>query len=173
MDKFTFRKHLSDASNLLVEFTCQYCYNDISKNFKYRIIPNSRTVEKNDNQLTQNEISILKTWNKYADKLLNTDEITDLLHRENKVPVWINITIYEASADFTIIDLLCSRRIRDDNELYHKGPVMPFHVQVAMPPEHLKIEREGKFDVNWKKHQDGKRKSNALFSKFKNFLKRV
>ncbi len=170
MDKPTFRQHLDEATTMLVDFTNTLCYNDIVNNFKYRITPNSRTVDQDDEHLTDQEISVLKSWNKYENDILTAEQITDLFHHDNKVPVWIDTSIYEAKHNLTVVDLFCSRRLRDDKELYHQGQIMPFHLQVAMPPDHLKIEKNGKFDINWKKKRDDSSKPKTLFARLKKLL---
>ena len=152
---------------MLVDFTKTLCYNEIVHNYKYRITPNSRTVDKDDEHLTDSEIAVLNIWNKYENSFLTADQIVDLFNHDNKVPVWVDMTIYEARQEVTIIDLFCSRRLRDDNELYHQGQIMPFHLQVATPPDHLKVEENGKFDVNWKRQLDDKRTSKTLLTRLK------
>jgi len=170
MDKTTFRQHLDKATTMLVDFTETLCYNDIADNYKYRITPNSRATGKGDEHLTESEIAVLNIWNKYENETLTAGQIVDLFHHDNKVPVWIDITIYEAGQDFTVIDLYCSRRLRDDNDLNHQGQIVPFHLQVAMPPDHLKIKKNDKFDVNWKKRFDDKRKRKTLLARLKDLL---
>ena len=164
MDKVTFRQHLRQATTMLVDFTKTLCYNNIAENCKYRITPNSRTVDTDDGHLTESEITILKIWNKYENNILTAEQIVELFHHDNQVPVWVDTTIYEARQDLTIIDLYCSRRFRGDNKLLHQGQIMPFHLQVAMPPDHLKVEKNGKFDVNWKKRLENKKKSKTLLT---------
>lgn len=171
MDKITFRQHIDEATKLLVDFTKTLCFNDIADNYKYRITPSARTVDKDDDHLNEYEIAVLKIWNTHENKILTTDQIVDLLHHNNTVPVWIDATIYEARKDLTVIDLFCSRRLRNDNELYHQGKIMPFHLQVSTPPDQLKIEKDGKFDVNWKKRLDDKKNSRSLLTKFKELLR--
>lgn len=154
MNKIEFKKHLDEATKMLVEFSKQLCYNDFAENYKYLITPNSRVIDKNDEYLNDKEISVLNEWNKYKNKHLEANQIIDLFNHDDKVPVWIDMSIYEARPNLTVIDLFCSRRLRTDNELYHQGPIMPFHLQVAIPPDHLKVERDGKFDINWQKIRD-------------------
>ena len=38
------------------------------------------------------------------------------------------------------------------------------------PPDHLKIEKNGKFDVNWKKRLDDKKNSKTLFTRLKTLM---
>jgi hypothetical protein len=171
MDKITFRQHLDEATTKLVDFTKTLCYNDIATNYAYRITPNCRLVDAGDTHLTPTEISVLKTWNKYENKTLEAGQIVDLFHHDNKVPVWINMTIYDARKDLTIIDLFCSRRLRSDNALYHQGQIMPFHLQVPMPQDQLKVEKDGKFDINWKKRLDNQKSQTNMLIQFKKLFR--
>lgn len=117
MDKVKFKHHLDEATNRLIDFTKTLCYNGFSDNYKYVITPNSRTVEKNDEHLNEKEISVLKIWNKYEGQLLTANQVVDLFHHDNKVPVWVDSSVYEARPDLTIIDLFCSRRLREESEI--------------------------------------------------------
>lgn len=168
MNKVKFRHHLHEATKLLFELTKTLCYNDLHDNCRYLITPNSRTA---DGHLNEEEIVILKTWNQYEGELLTAKQVIDLLHHDNKVPVWIDMTIYEARRDVTVIDLFCSRRLRDENELMHLE-VPPFHIQVAIPPDDLKAEINGKFDVNWKKKHDENQKPKGILSRLKKLIKK-
>jgi len=44
----------------------------------------------------------------------------------------------------------------------------PFHIQVAVPPDNLKIEVDGRFDINWKKKHDEKQKPKGILNTLKN-----
>ena len=166
MDKEKFRQHLDEATKRLIDFAKTLCHNDFSDNYKYIITPNSRTVAQEDQHLNEMEISVLTTWNKYEGQLLTANQIIDLFHHDNKVPVWINTSVYETRPDLTVIDLFCSRRLREEGELMHPG-LPPFHLQVATPPDNLKVEIDGKFDVNWKKKRDNKRKPKNILTRLK------
>lgn len=155
MDKEKFRRHLDEATKCVIDFTKTLCYNDFSDNYKYIVTPNLRTVAEDDQHLNEKEISILKTWNKYERYLLTANQIVDLFHHDNNVPVWIDMTVYETRSDLTVIDLFCSRRLREEKELMHQG-LHPFHLKVSMPSDNFKNEIDGKFDVNWKKKRDDK-----------------
>ncbi|HPE99516.1 MAG TPA: hypothetical protein PKY63_02505 [Bacteroidales bacterium] len=161
MDKIKFRYHLDEATKQLIVMTKTLCYNDFSDNYNYILTPNLRTVDKDDKHLNEKEISVLNSWNKFEGKLLTATEVVDLFHHDNKVPVWIDMTVYEARPDLTVIDLFCSRRLREEKELMHQG-LHPFHVQVATPPDSLKVEIDGKFDVNWKKKRDDHNKKGGF-----------
>jgi hypothetical protein len=175
MDKSTFQEHLFEASRMLIDFTKQICFNDFSENFKYRISKHAMTLENakeyisTEGQLTFQELSVLRDANNVKNQILTAHQIVDLYNREGKVPIWIDISVYEAQKDATIIDLLCCERLGEDNELYYQGVIMPFHLQVAIPP--FQKMREGeKFDVNWRVLQDIPKKTESLFSKLKHFF---
>jgi hypothetical protein len=149
MDKATFLQHLQTASGMVAAFTREHCYNDLPPEYLYIITPNSRTVEPEDEHLTETEITVLQEWNRQENQHLTAGQVVDLLWQDGKVPVWIDMTITEATAGQTIMDLYCSRRLRDDKDLMH-GPVAPpFHIQVTLPPDYQKGVL---FDVNWKKY---------------------
>lgn len=171
MDKETFKQHLQEASSKTEAFTATFCYNECPGQYRYRITPNSRVVDQGDEHLTGEELAVLQGWNKYENKVLPADQVVDLCWQGGKVPVWIDITVYECRSDYTLFDLFCSRRLRMDDELYYPGPVMPFHIQVVMPPDHLKIEQEGRFDINWKKRLDDRKEQHGITGKIRNFFK--
>jgi hypothetical protein len=128
MDKNTFRQHLEQATALLVNFTRRFCYNELAETYRYIITPNARTIAPDDEHLSQDEIACLHTWNTYENQLLTIEQTVTLLHHGDKAPVWIDMTVWEATPDLTTIDLFCSRRLRNDGELYYQGPIMPFHI---------------------------------------------
>lgn len=171
MDKLTFKRHLYTATDKLVEFTSDLCYNNLAKEYRYIIAPNTRTIDKDDGHLSEKEDFILNKWNQHKGQTLTADQVVELFHNDDKVPVWINMSVYEATEDLTTIDLLTSRRIRCDEELYHQGEITPFHLQVPLPPEHLKIEKGGKFDVNWKKRLDDKKTPKSMLAKVKRLFR--
>ena len=166
MDKVKFKYHLDEATKRLIEFTETLCYNDLKNNYRYLITPNSRTVAKYDEHLNKKDMSVLKTWNEYEGQLLTANQIVELFHHDNKVPVWVDMTVYEARQDMTVIDLFCSRRLREEDELMYPG-LPPFHLQVATPPDSLKVVRDGKFDVNWKKERDDNQKTKGILKRLK------
>lgn len=149
MDKATFYQHLETATQMVINFTRQYCVNELPSAYLYFITPNARTVDLGDEHLTEKERTILQEWNQYEDVPLMADRVVELLHRDGKVPVWIDVTVTATTPNHTFFQLLCSRRIREDKDLMHQPVVPPFHIQVALPPDY---QERVLFDVNWKKH---------------------
>jgi len=152
MDKEKFRQQLDTATKQVIEWTRQICINELVDNYRYILIPSVRTYDKH---LSSKEHQVLTIWNKNANILLNADEVVELLVHDDKVPLWINITVFEAREKITAIELLCSRRLRNDEELYHKQEVPPFHILgPPIPPEISFSKSENdkivKYDLNWK-----------------------
>ena len=169
MDIDIFSRHLDKATNMVVELTKQYCFNELPDQYRYVLTPNVRTVDPNDEHLTKQEIAVLQKWNKQKNLLLTAGQVISLLHHDNRVPVWIDMTIYEARKHVTVIDLFCSRRLRTEQDLMHKPVVPPFHMLVPMPPDY---EEGVRFDINWKKERFGQKWPAKWLKRVKNvFLK--
>jgi hypothetical protein len=171
MDASKFRQHLDKSLVLLLDITKQLCYNEISENFKFIIHPSGREFHDGLNAFEKKNLIKL---NSYADKLLNVDQVVNLLCHGDKVPLWINTTVYESREHLTVIHLLCSRRVRHDNELFYKAvEYPPFNVMVPLPPDPLRKDINGKFDINWKKQLDDRRKPKNFLTRIKQFLASV
>ena len=148
MNKNEFRQRLDFATKQVFELTRQFCINELVDNYRFILVPSARTY---DEHLTSREQDVLAIWNKYENTLLTADEIVDMLVRDSKVPLWINITISESREEVTIIELLCSRRLRNDEELHHNQETPPFHIlSPPMPPEMVFNNSDWKYDLNWK-----------------------
>ena len=167
MKKEKFKSQLEQTTEKLVEFTREYCFNDFSNNYSYIIVPNVRTTDKHLNKL---EITTLKKWNKKKNKRLSFNEVVDLLHNDNKVPLWINISIYESSAEETTLELFCSRRLREEKELMHLNQIPPFNLQVPLTTSYFVRDKKEKFDVNWRKELVEK-KNESFIERIKRLLK--
>jgi hypothetical protein len=156
MERAKFRQHLENSLPILFDLTKQHCFNRLAENCKFIIEPTGTDFH---NGLVDAELQALSALLQKSNQLLDTDQVLDLLWRDNQVPLWINITVYESKPDLTIIHLLCSRRRRPDEALYHKAvQYPPFHVLVPIPPGALHKEGSEKFDINWKKQLDDVRK---------------
>lgn len=160
MDKIIFKQHLELASKALVDFSKQQCFNDFSSNYKYKISPDSINFQDFDEKpevygdLMEIEILVLKKLENVGNQLLTNDQVIDLFNNNDKVPVWIDMSIYETQKEMTVIELLCSERLRNDSELYKNGNITPFQLKVAIPPEHLNTVQNERFDVNWRRIRD-------------------
>ena len=163
-----FKEHLDNSLKLLVDITRQHCYNNISDNFKFLIQPSRSDFHNGLNDYEKNNLVRL---NKFLDKHLSIEQVIDLLYHDNKVPLWINTTVYESKNDLTVIHLFCSRRLRSDKELFHKAVKFPpFNVLVPIPPDPLRKDIDGKFDINWKKKLDDRQKPKSILARISQIL---
>jgi len=168
MDKQTFIDHFKLLLVHLHEQTSQDCFNKLSENHRFIIEPSARTMS---NHLTEAENGYLSTFNKLRDKELSFDQVVNLLFQNNKTPKWIDSSVYYATTKRTVVHLFFSRQFRDGQDIYYleKG-TGPFKAVVCMPPDNRKIMKDGKFDVNWKKYRDDKRKRKEIMNKILRFL---
>ena len=163
--KDQFRQHLDNSLKLLIDITRQHCYNIIIDNFKFIIQPSGTDAHSG---LDDFEKKNLTSLNQHTDNKLTADKVIELLCHDKKVPLWINMTIYESRPDLTIVHLLCSRRLRNDTQLFYKAVKHPpFNVLVSLPPDSLKKMKADKFDINWKKQFDDRQKSKSILTKLK------
>jgi len=171
MDKLKFKQHFENSLEQLVDLTKQYCYNDLVEDLGFIIEPSGTDIH---NDLDDFEKKNVTTLLQFKDKLLTVNQVVALLSLDGKVPLWINMTVYESRSDLTVIHLLCSRRLRMDNQLFYNAVKFPpFNVLVAMPPDPLRQNIQGKFDVNWKKRFDNKQKPKSLWTKLKRLWART
>jgi len=175
MEREKFIEHFKKSIELLVDFTKQYCYNDFVENYSFFVKPSGSDFHDGLNKFEKRN---LKTLNHYAGKVLPFDKVVELLHRENQVPLWINMSIYESNSNATIFELLCSRRLRQDEDLFYKAvKYPPFNTLVPTPPEialNSDLTECGvreKFDVNWRKISNDKQKHINIFGKLKRIFK--
>jgi len=171
MEREKFIEHFKKSIELLVDFTKQYCYNDFVENYLFIVKPNGSDFHDGLNEFEKKNLKIL---NRYAKKVLTFDQVLELLHHENQVPLWIDMSIYESNPNATIFELLCSRRLRRDEKLFYKAvKYPPFNVLVPTPldvvisSDLLKSGIREKFDVNWRKNLNDKQKRVNIFEKLK------
>lgn len=168
MDISTFRNHFDNALKLLLDITREHCYNDISDDFKFIIQPSGTDFHNGLNEYEKKNLTVL---NRHKDKLLTAEQVITLLYHDDKVPLWINTTVYESKNDLTVIHLFCSRRLRHNNELFHRAvKYPPFNILVPLPPDSLRKEINGKFDINWKKQLDDHKKPKNILKRIKQFF---
>lgn len=169
MEKAKFIDHFTSAVHFTVEFSQQFCSNTFSQNHRFKIIPSSKMLAF---QLAPEEITILKLLTKSQDKLFSKEQVIELLFYKNRVPLWINITIYESAPDITIFELLCDGRFREDRALnYQADKYPPFHPLVSVPSQNLEKDIPEKFDINWKKEFDNSKKKKNFFTTLKEYFK--
>lgn len=148
MDKETFISRLNEACSSALKLARESTFNEITDNLIYTIKPNSFDLS---DHLTDLEKENLSNRKKELNKTLTGNEVTDRLILDKKAPAWINCSVIGTSKGKTIIELLTSRRFRNENELYHqKEGYSPFHALIQLPP-YLSMDLKEKFDINWRR----------------------
>lgn len=158
MDKNTFINNFCLLLTHLYDLTRQSCVNELSTNDKFILEPSDRST---GNHLTTEENEYLKTWNELLDKQLTFDQVVDLLFKDGKAPKWADCNVYYSTADLTIVKIFFSRQFRDEKEVYYlERGTGPFKAVVATPYDYM--DNGDKFDVNWQKHLDDKKRGGLL-----------
>lgn len=159
MDKNTFIKNFRLLLTHLYDLTQQMCVNRISTNYKCILEPSDRST---GNHLTAEENEYLKSWNKLLDKQLTFDQVVDLLFKDGKTPKWADCNVYYSTTDLIIVKIFFSRQFRDEKEIYYlERGTGPFKAVVATPYDYM--DNGDKFDVNWKKRLDDKKRGGLLY----------
>jgi hypothetical protein len=167
MDKQIFRDRLEQSTKRLIEFTGERSVLSLSANIRYIIVPNVRQPE---NHLNHKEVTKLSILNRYEAKELGLDQTVSLLWADGNVPLWIDMSVLEATVDKTIVEVVCSRRFRDDQDLNHKvSEYPPFSIALRLPPGVIELKEGQKFDVNWRKELTEKKQTKSI----SNFLKKL
>ena len=161
MDTLTLKYNLQEISKATIQFAKELTWNDFSDNFCFVIMPN---VLDDSDHLDNDERINLEQRKEELNKLLTIGEVIDRLWFSEKVPVWINVSIYKATKRKTIIELMTSRRFRKDDYMHKNTGFPPFHIAIPTPPYQKGNE---KFDINWK-HNKFKLKFHAWLWRSRN-----
>ncbi|WP_269235410.1 hypothetical protein [Flavobacterium flavigenum] len=162
----TREKFIENFKLLLVhlhDLTEEFCFNEISKNYKFVLEPSGRN---SSEHLTKDENEYLKTWNELENREISFDQVAELLYKNGKTPKWADCNIELSSLDKTVVKIFFSRQFKDESEIYYleKG-TGPFKAVVNIPYKNIENPDE-KFDVNWKANLE-KSKTKNIFSKLK------
>lgn len=165
MDRQIFIAHFKLLLVHLHDWTSQNCFNELSENYRFIIEPNERTIS---DHLTEKENSHIKVWNELQDKQLSFDQVVNLFYQDNQTPKWVDSSIYFSTPILTVVHLFFSREFRNENEVYYldRG-TGPFKPVVGIPPDNIKVMKGDKFDVNWKKYWDDRKRQGRFITKLK------
>ena len=135
MEKPDFHSLLNNSTKLCVDFAENYVLDVLSKNVKYKVLFN---VSQDNPDLEQ--FDIYPKDNNRVVQLVSDAEVVELLYRNGKVPVWIDISVESAHNGFTVIQLLCSGRYSAaSNEFYYsKSGTGPFGIKSPTFPPNYK-----------------------------------
>ncbi len=114
MTKVEFNNLLSECSLKAIDFAEYYVTNNLPKKVIFNVVLN---VSKDDPKLKRFDIFPEDNNKKYS--LIKQQKVVDLLFRNNKIPVWVDINVESIYNNHTVISLFCSGRYSDDSEQYY------------------------------------------------------
>jgi hypothetical protein len=131
MTKQHFRTLLLAASYDALRFGSNFVDEELSWHFEYHVSLNQSYESNNDDGFTRYPDDYGKIVHCSTPEL-----VTDLLVRDGKCPVWINIFIWKASKKVTLLGLECAGRYTDEEKRFYyydtgfgsfgiKGPILP------------------------------------------------
>ena len=145
MEKGVFKENLDGISKLTLEIARKMVWNNLSENVYYIIRPN---ILADSDHLDNEEKTNLKERKKELRKTLTIDQVLSRLYFSEKIPVWINVSIIEATKKKTTIELVTSRRFRKDDYMFKSTDFPPFNIAIERP---INLNENERFDINWKR----------------------
>lgn len=117
MTKEEFLILINGTSFVSFKFAERYLKNKLVPEFRYDVHLNSSN---DDPKLTQ--FDIYPEDNDRIENGLTDKEVRDLIYRNGKVPVWIDVAVHKSDRRITTFKLLCAGRYSDDeNEYYYQS----------------------------------------------------
>lgn len=114
MNKPDFLFLLLGASYVSFKFAKKFVTYDLVPEFKYDLELN---ISNDDPELTQFDTYPEDNGKKYFD--LTDKEVVEILCRNNKNPVWIDIAVTKWDSDKTTFTLLCAGRYSDNKKEFY------------------------------------------------------
>jgi hypothetical protein len=153
MERETFAAHLAQATQATLALTRSLCWNTLTDNVQYLIRPDY--LDEQPPHLNEEEKRCFAARKKELGKRLSAAEVVDRLWVLAQVPVWIDISVYKAQRNRTVVELLIDRRLRKNaTDVYHQREgYPPFHILVSTPATAYTNQdtlKPTKFNVNWK-----------------------
>ena len=145
MKKEVFKENLDGISKLTLEIARKIAWNNLSENIYYIIRPN---ILADSDHLDNEEKTNLKERKKELRKTLTIDQVLSRLYFSERIPVWINVSIAEATKKKTTIELVTSRRFRKDDYMFKSTDFPPFNIAIERP---INLNENERFDINWKR----------------------
>ena len=131
MTKIEFQFHLVGATFMAHRFAKNYLINKLPIEFKYNVELNG---SKDDPKLEQ--FDIYPEDNGIVKNGLSESEVIDLIFRNEKIPVWIDINVCKSDEVKTTINLLCAGRYSNDKKefYYNHNGSGPFGIKSPILP---------------------------------------
>lgn len=135
MTKSEFKILLNGASFISFKFAKQYLKNRLVPEFRYDVYLN---ISNDSPTLTQFDLYPEDDGN--VEYGLTDVEVSELLYRKGKIPVWVNISVCKSDKKVTTFELLCSGRYSDNKEeyYYNSGGTGPFGIKSPILPINYK-----------------------------------
>lgn len=126
MTKSEFQNLLSHSSNVALDFARTFVTNNLPNDFRYSVRLNTST-----DDINLKQFDIYPADNGKIVDFISADKVINLLNRNGKVPVWIDISVEHVYKKYTVFQLLCAGRYSaDENEFYYlKGGTGPFGIK--------------------------------------------
>lgn len=131
MSKNEFLFVLKEASIAAIEFAKNYLTHTLSSEVNYEIELNtSFDVGLEEKFDTYPEEDRLMKYN------LSSLEVADILYRNSKTPVWIDISVFKSTSTTTTLKLNCAGRYTDDEKehYYRDTGLGPFGIKSPVFP---------------------------------------
>lgn len=111
---------------LAFDFAKTYVTDNLPGDFRYTVYLNVST-----DDLNLKQFDIYPQDNKKIVEFITADEVVNLLNRNEKVPVWIDISVEYVYKDFTVFRLLCAGRYSANEKEYYylEGETGPFGIK--------------------------------------------
>jgi hypothetical protein len=141
MDREVFLDHLLGASAYCREFATQFVLDSLPSTFGFWVMLNCSY---DQNPLMDGEILFPDDVRKHGKRVgpLAADAVVSLLWRDQMVPEWIDISVWEADPHVTYFELMCCGRFTAESQrLYYswtdippfgvKGPAYPARIAIS------------------------------------------
>ena len=143
MTQNEFLELLKKSSNQAIEFAKEYVTDELKSNYLYNVF-----LCKSDDDPKLIQFDIYSEEKGKTKKHLTDIELSKLILRKNKVPVWVDISVSYVEKEKTVFNLNCACRFSDDeNEFYYvRNGTGPFGVKSPVLPAYF--EERQKFKLN-------------------------
>jgi len=113
--KLTFRTWLHLASFQTVRFAQNYVRQKLAYDFRYELQLNMAV-----DDFAEGAFELYPEDDDRVVQCYSPEEVIDELVRDDRIPVWIDISAFKHARDFTVLRLICAGRFTDDvGELYY------------------------------------------------------
>lgn len=139
MTNEAFFELLMTSSKLAYDFAKNFVADELPVNFKYSVNLNESFDDRNSTLFGS-----FPDDNDKSVELIDAEEVVELLCRNNKIPVWIDISVEGIFNQQTVFRLLCAGRYSSaEQELYYvKNGTGPFGIKSpALPVDFVEGEK--------------------------------